>query len=51
MRICRALLVADMQFHVVIPLCLGEVVENKKVKICIAATKGNKRSLHSPTVT
>lgn len=28
MLICEALLVADMQFHMIISLCLGEVVEN-----------------------
>lgn len=29
MLICEALLVADVLFHVIIPLRLGEVVENK----------------------
>lgn len=29
MRICGALLVADMHFHIIGPLRLGEVVENK----------------------
>lgn len=29
MLICEALLVADVRFHIIIPLCLGEVEENK----------------------
>lgn len=29
MLICEALLVADVHFHIIIPLRLGEVVENK----------------------